>query len=138
MLSRRYPMYVIPLSTLLEMNEFRPHQELLADGTLVEANVSMAPKTIFISHQWLGFDHPDPKSEQLRALQQVLRRLLEGRTSVTSGKYYGAASLGIHKVCAAEWKDRLRGAYVWFDFMCACPRAADCDHAARLALCPQH
>lgn len=29
-----------------------------------------------MSHQWAGFDHPDPQFQQLSVLQQVLRQLL--------------------------------------------------------------
>ena len=37
---------------------------------------------IFISHQWTSFNHPDPKNEQLKALQMTIRNLLSGKTSV--------------------------------------------------------
>ena len=30
----------------------------------------------FVSHQWVGKDHPDPESKQLRVLQDALQRIL--------------------------------------------------------------
>ena len=41
-----------------------------------------ADKVIFISHQWTSFNHPDPKNEQLKALQMTIRNLLSGKTTV--------------------------------------------------------
>jgi hypothetical protein len=126
-LPMRYPMYVMPIATLLdELTELRPHQELLADDKLVKASAMTAANTIFVSHQWLGFNHPDPNNVQLRELQKMLRRLLKGKTSVASAKYYGVASLDIRRVTADEWPTRLQDAYVWFDYMCALPSRTAC------------
>ena len=39
-------------------------------------------KILFISHQWLGFSHPDPQFDQLPALQRLIFRLMEGKIDV--------------------------------------------------------
>ena len=39
---------------------------------------------MFISHQWAGADHPDPKMEQFSVLQGALGNAMSGR-SVISG-----------------------------------------------------
>ena len=39
-------------------------------------------KILFISHQWLGFSHPDPHFDQLPALQRLIIRLMEGNIDV--------------------------------------------------------
>lgn len=33
--------------------------------------------TLFVSHQWLGSQHPDPAGQQLGVLRVALRRILE-------------------------------------------------------------
>ena len=37
---------------------------------------------IFVSHQWLGSEHPDPEGKQLKVLRCALRRMLDGVLSV--------------------------------------------------------
>ena len=47
-----YPMYVLPVRTLLnDMSSFVPHQDLLAQGKLVQATPDMAGRIIFVSRQ---------------------------------------------------------------------------------------
>lgn len=33
---------------------------------------------IFVSHQWLGSEHPDPVGEQMEVLRESLRHVIEG------------------------------------------------------------
>ena len=56
-----------------------------------------ADKVIFISHQWTSFNHPDPKNEQLKALQMTIRNLLSGKTTVRTN-WALEMSYGIKKV----------------------------------------
>ena len=44
-----YPMYVMPLATLLALEEVLPHQELMRRGLLQEWTEDMAERTLFIS-----------------------------------------------------------------------------------------
>ncbi len=62
----QYPYYGMPVATLLELKAWEPHQKLLAAGSVRECTAD--DDVIFVSHQWLGFEHPDPKHDQLRAL----------------------------------------------------------------------
>ena len=67
-----YPMYVLPISELLQLTEWVPHQDLLAAGKLVKlSEIADASQVIFLSHQWCSFLHPDPKANQLKALQKL-------------------------------------------------------------------
>ena len=59
-----------------------------------------ADKVIFISHQWTSFNHPDPKNEQLKALQMTIRNLLSGKTTVRTN-WALEMSYGIKKVNTA-------------------------------------
>ena len=49
---RDYPMYVLPLDKLLQLTSFRSHQQLLAEGSLVQATPNLAGHIIFISSEW--------------------------------------------------------------------------------------
>ena len=37
---------------------------------------------LFVSHQWLGSEHPDPTGQQLSVLRSALRGMLSGQLSV--------------------------------------------------------
>ena len=42
-------------------------------------------KAIFVSHQWVTEDHPDPKGEQLKVLQAALLNLRSGAVESIAG-----------------------------------------------------
>ena len=56
-----FPMYLVRISDFLEMEAGppEPHHVLKQKGLLHAWRPGMF--SIFISHQWLGRDHPDPK-----------------------------------------------------------------------------
>ena len=81
-LGMEYPMHVVPFAEFMAMESWAPHQTLKAEGKLREFDESMRGRTFFISHQWTSFNHPDPKNEQLKALQMTIRNLLSGKTTV--------------------------------------------------------
>ena len=49
---RDYPMYVLPLDKLLQLKSFRSHQQLLVEGSLVQATPNLAGRIIFVSSEW--------------------------------------------------------------------------------------
>eukprot|EP00438_Fugacium_kawagutii_P022592 Skav212130 [mRNA] locus=scaffold1323:71720:77297:+ [translate_table: standard] len=62
------PMWVVKVEHVLAMTgQIRPHQILMAEGLLEKWDPKMF--TIFASHQWLGWHHPDPNGAKLRVLQ---------------------------------------------------------------------
>eukprot|EP00439_Symbiodinium_sp_Y106_P046898 s3326_g6.t1 len=85
--SLAYPMYTLPMDTLLRMTAVRPHEdrvltELLNQGSLVEFEEVLG-RAMFISHQWLANEHPDPEAQQWKVLQEAMRNLYSGRSLVT-------------------------------------------------------
>ena len=51
-LDESYPMWVLPVEKLLELQEWKPHQTMLAEGRLVQyKDVPKDSKIIFISHR---------------------------------------------------------------------------------------
>ena len=127
-----YPMYVLPMQTLLSLDELPPHQQCLASSMLQPWSSDMVGKIIFVSHQWTAFEQPDPKSSQLRALQRVLQTLMEGKSDVQSdvmiplmGKMGGAGADKLVKaltttlhVCGEAWRKALPNMYLWIDWAC--------------------
>ena len=67
-----YPMYVLPVRTLLnELHAFVPHRELLAQGKLVQATPHMANQIIFVSRE--SYAHAIPPPSLLPLAPHALR-----------------------------------------------------------------
>ena len=111
--TRSMPMWVIQVKDVLEMTgTMQPHQVLKAQGLLEIWRVTMF--TLFVSHQWLSFHHPDPNGEQLKVLQLVLRKLIAKQLTIQGNVWseYSASK--------ARTKD-LDGVgkwYMWLDYFC--------------------
>ena len=114
--SHRYPMYAISVPNLLKLEKWEPHQDLLKAELLTEIKSSMDVEVLFISHQWTSFTHPDPTGEQLSALQAVITKLLEGKTSVRSNAILEGIYNSKTVITGAEWVTRLPNMYVWLDY----------------------
>ena len=68
-----FPMYTVPLGTLLEMTMIEPHEALKDRDVLVEFDKNMG-NAAFVSHQWVASNHPDPECMQMRVLQDALKK----------------------------------------------------------------
>lgn len=44
-------------------------------------------KAIFVSHQWVKEQHPDPEAAQLRVLQGAMRNILGGHVTAVPDAY---------------------------------------------------
>ncbi len=73
-------MYALPMADLQQLTRFPPHQELLKAGKLEE--MKDGTDVLFVSHQWLSMQHPDPEINQLKFLQGVLSRLANRKLGV--------------------------------------------------------
>ena len=118
----QYPMWVMPVSTFLAQDKnwgcFEPHQDLLESGKLVLVTPDMIDKIIFVSHEWLSFDHPDPDGTQHSALHHALTRLAAGEVKEVRGTRIAEQFLGQKMVVKAEgWKRMLPQMFIWLDYM---------------------
>ena len=77
---KNFPMYTVPLGTLLDMTQIEPHEDLKARAALVEFQRNMG-RAAFVSHQWVTTDHPDPECKQMRILQDALKGMMYGKTA---------------------------------------------------------
>ena len=76
-----FPMYTVPLGTLLEMTKIKHHEALKARDVLVEFQRNMG-NAAFVSHQWVDSSHPDPECKQMRVLQEALKEMMGNLKSI--------------------------------------------------------
>ena len=83
--SRRYhPVVFVNYANFRVLGSFRPHEELLANNLLwishtypqLERFIAKHP-TVFFSHQWLGFNEPDPEGLHFQTVCNACEFLLE-------------------------------------------------------------
>ena len=116
-----FPMWVMPVRTLLAMERLRPHEEV--KSSLVQWNESLPGKVIFISHTWLRFSHPDSEDGQkFKLLQHLLVRAIGGELEINA---FGLVEFFFDslRIAAADLQADLSDGYVWLDFM-SIPQAA--------------
>ena len=118
-------MWVMALEDVLGLKSLEPHQHHLKEGKLQRYNEKMF--VIFISHEWCGGVHPDPKLEQLTMFQSVFgpKGLVAGRPAeIGKGVLYQKITT---ETKAADYTDlpallRSQAAekniFVWLDFIC--------------------
>ena len=125
-------MFVILLHVLLKVYGRQRHPrvesfETLKDrGDIVEYRYIPGDVTlIYISHEWVGTDHPDPDGTQMYHLTYMLERLKEGKISRTDMDAFHSL-LYKHNVTttADDWKRILNSekTYIWYDGFCV-PRS---------------
>ena len=126
-----YSFWVVRTEDVLAMKTFKPHQQLLGEGKLVRWTPETVGPVAFISHQWLGWGHPDPMQIQLTLLKRAIRR-------ARSDRYRGAIldndldtfERGINKTSTRDdeckfgekgLEEWAHSGYIWYDFFC-CPQ----------------
>ena len=90
------------------------HQELLRRGELVRwVDLPIDAHIIFFSHEWVGWNHPDPHGVQLKTFLRVMQRLRSGEISqVEMNVFHTLMYKKNHVVKAEKWQDMLSRAYV--------------------------
>jgi hypothetical protein len=119
----KFPMYLVPLDQLERLyggkeprcDRIEAHQELLRRGELVRWNdLPIDAHIIFLSHEWVGWHHPDPHGVQLKTFLRVMKRLRSGDIPrVETNPFHTLVYKTNRVVCATEWKNILATAYVY-------------------------
>ena len=73
-----FPMYTVPLQQTLEMTCVEPHEKLKVNGLLVEFEKNFG-KAVFLSHERVGKDQPDPAFTQFSVFQDAMKHILLDR-----------------------------------------------------------
>ena len=83
-------------------------------GSLVPSALKRVAALRFVSHQWAGFDHPDPQFQQLSVLQQVLRQLLTTDMPINTN-IMTRVVLGYNQcILPQEWREK--PLLIWYDY----------------------
>lgn len=116
--SMHFPMYTISVDTLLQMTEMAPYEELKATDRLVLFCRSLG-KAMFISHQWIGFQHPDPELKQLKVLQGALSYAMSDLQQIPVDLVTEIMTPGAKGLPTTEL--RSSPLFAWYDYFC-CPQ----------------
>ena len=77
----------------------------------------MGAFVMFVSHQWNGFNHPDPHGRQMQVLTASLRALRDGvHKKVETTPFHVLIYKENVITNASEWKELLSNAYIWYDW----------------------
>ncbi|OLQ03103.1 Ankyrin repeat and KH domain-containing protein 1 [Symbiodinium microadriaticum] len=109
------------------MGEIDPHEVLKEKGLLVEFREPMG-KAAFVSHQWVGNQHPDPEFKQMRVLQEALKRMTSDLSHISLDLNSEAMVPGAKPLDTRELREN--AIFVWYDYF-SCPQL---DHQTRRAL----
>jgi hypothetical protein len=122
----KFPMYLVPLDQLHRLyggknprhERVEAHQELKRRGEIVRwEDLPFDAKIIFLSHEWVGWSHPDPHGIQLKTFLRVMKRLRSGEISQVEMNVFHSMVYKTNRVVKAkEWKEILTAAYVWIDW----------------------
>ena len=121
-----YPMYGLPISDVMALEQLSDHQTLKKAGKLVKVNEYEFRQVVFLSHEWVDDDHPDPTFAQFEVFQKAIKSIISGQSSVaisplqalvrfaTGGdeKKNDAESTKI----IAELQELASDCLVWYDF----------------------
>ena len=121
-----FPMWVVPVRTMIELAKqhrksgilLPTHDELQEQGLLVRWQPGM--NTMFMSHTWLGYEHPDPKGDKCRLLEALLEGILAGCTQVT-GYWVASVVWSDVGIPAKKLTRKYSDGYVWMDY-CSIPQ----------------
>jgi hypothetical protein len=121
-----YPMYALPIQDVMALTDLdnADHKTLLKEKKLVKVNEWEYREVVFLSHQWLGEDHPDPKFEQLSVFQEAIKSIRSGESRVqtsplqmmTVPDHAEAAVAETSKRITDELKNLCEDCLVWFDY----------------------
>ena len=117
-----FPMYIISLHQLQRMyggkepryHRMDTHQILKHRGELIQwQDLPFDANIIFVSHEWVGWNHPDPQGIQLKVFLRVMERLRTGEIDqVEMNVFHTMIYKTNHVVSSNKWKELLSTAYV--------------------------
>ena len=143
----KFPMYLVPLEQLHRLyggknprqDRIEAHQDLKRRRELVRwEDLPIGSHIIFLSHEWVGWSHPDPHGIQLKTFLKVMKRLKSGEISQVEMNVFHTMMYKTNRIMKAdEWKEMLSTAYVWIDWASmpqpsACPPSVPKDEKKKM------
>lgn len=109
-----FPMYVVKVSDFVQMSGTpEAHGALLARGILHTWTPGMF--VAFVSHQWLGFAHPDPMGCHTSMLRDTLLAAIDGTLAIESDIVTQNRG-GATRSFSAETRQQLAEGYLFLDW----------------------
>ena len=117
-----FPMWVVPIREMLALAKSSIdsadglpwHEVLQEQGTLRCWEAGM--NSLFFSHTWLGWHHPDPNGDKCRLIVALLEGILAGRVKVSAAAM-ATIIFGEQGVAAEDLARDFDDGYVWMDFV---------------------
>ena len=95
---------------------------MIEKGALTEfSDLPPDSSVIYISHEWVGTDHPDPRGDQFYHLVLLLERLRKGEVSRTDmDAFHSLLYKHTHSTTAEEWQRMLdpQKTFIFYDGFC--------------------
>lgn len=85
---------------------------------------------LFVSHQWLGWRHPDPTGQKMEILRVVLRNIISGSTKVYSDLLTTMAFRGVTELSQGQC-EKIADAWLWLDWF-SIPQLSMCKSGEAL------
>ena len=108
------------------MHEALPHEMLKAQGRLRIFSRKLG-KAVYVSHEWVSKQHPDPKFEKLRILQDAMKMIMS-HLEIIPPDAIGGQLYSDHKGIQTK-EFRSESLYFWYDYF-SCPQLQH-DHGTR-------
>ena len=108
-----FPMFTMTLEFFLKMEQIQTHEELLEEGAVRPFEDSVG-RGMFVSHQWLSPENPDPNFEQLEVLQKTMKNLLRGVSQVSLPPCDELIWGRVKCPSCADFNEKVL--WIWFDY----------------------
>ena len=86
-LTMQFPMYVLPVKTLLTLEKMESYEVLKEKGLLVEFDPKANGSTFFLSHQWTAFNEPDHTGMQMAAAKTIFAKMADLTIKESFGEF---------------------------------------------------
>lgn len=139
-----HPMFLISVRRFLEIygegatsasssHRLACHQVHLANGDLTTSDdVPMGSHIIFVSHEWLAWEHPDPDGVQTSVLCRVLQRFVDGDIGrIDMNPLHSVVYKHDYSMSAGEIQEMMRTTYIWIDWISMPQPSAVPAHASQ-------
>mmetsp|Transcript_60973 Transcript_60973/g.145295 ORF Transcript_60973/g.145295 Transcript_60973/m.145295 type:complete len:612 (+) Transcript_60973:143-1978(+) len=84
-----FPTHCLPMADFLTLEVMQTHESLSEKLILPDEEIIVH----FISHEWLGFQHPDPDGTQLKLMQRIFQNFIGGQAQKYFDKHQWDALL---------------------------------------------
>eukprot|EP00940_MAST-03C_sp_MAST-3C-sp2_P003512 g3512.t1 len=121
-----YPMHLISAKLFLEIygqanmqGTLKAHQRHLEREDLITSDdLPLGSHIIFVSHEWLSYNHPDPKRTKTDVLCRILQRFIDGDIDrIDMDPFQSLFYKCNYSMTASEIQKMMSKTYLWIDWL---------------------